>query len=638
MKFQNITLQRKINLLLGTLVVVMLGLSGARLYYIVTSRENFDHVAQTSRSAATSAKALYVASNQLEALIPELNNATNSDDISHLRRRLNRIIDNATLAANTGTSTDSIGAALRTQLGILSRQKQSALAARRELLRAEVNLADAQAKILDAAAQVQLSSRQLHTEWLAKTLDTIPTESQRNYDRVLRETELILRLNLQLTNLLTLSKTIATSADPTASLAGMSQSAATFSASVRDLAKLPDSPARSSLVSGLHTLHSAIGGAHGFQDTALAFERVNAGYHAALNELMNSLGATTAAIGDAVATLERETSKQSELFSHTATLAIQGETFLNLAFGGAIVLAVWWVFHHQVIRRMEALCKDVVKLAAGDLDSVPQITGSDEIGRVGEALKVFRQNARELRRSNDDLANFAYVASHDLRSPLRAIRDLVTWTLEDHGATLRTEVRENLEMICGRADRLSRLLNDLLDYARVDHSHSSLALLDMQTIVRDISEIVDPDDVSAISYSGDRFFHAAETPLRTILINLVSNAIKHHDKERGLVQIKTHVQDNHVTITVQDDGPGIEQKYQDKVWELFQTLGDGAQVDASGLGLAMVRKLVDALEGTIQLQSNPDIERGTVFTLNIPIRSKLGAESVADISMETGAA
>ena len=257
---------------------------------------------------------------------------------------------------------------------------------------------------------------------------------------------------------------------------------------------------------------------------------------------------------------------------------------------------------------------------------------------MADSLATFRDNAVELNRSNEELSNFAYVASHDLRSPLRAIRNLVDWTIEDAGDEIPVDVRTNLEMIRDRADRLSRLLSDLLDYARAGRTEAQAKVLHLPGMVRDIADIVDPDHRFEIAFEGDRCLATYETPLRTMLLNLVSNAKKHHDRGSGRVTIAHETSEQRSRIIVADDGPGIPTQYQAKIFDLFQTLKSNDEIEGSGMGLALVKKLATELGGSIRLESKPEAERGCRFIIDIPIVASLTAKTEDDSSLTEGVA
>lgn len=294
--------------------------------------------------------------------------------------------------------------------------------------------------------------------------------------------------------------------------------------------------------------------------------------------------------------------------------------------GCSAIIIAWLVMDFGILRRIERLTGEMNRIAAGDLDTPVRSGGEDEVGQMARALAIFRSNASELVRSNEELGNFAYVASHDLRSPLRAIQNLVDWTIEDAEDELAPELLSNLQMIRGRAERLSALLTDLLDYARAGSEATTAEVLHLPGLVRDIAEIADPDRRFEIAFEGDRCLTAPGTPVRTILRNLISNAIKHHDAQSGRIVVTHRRCEGMSTLCVADDGPGIAAQYQAKVFDIFQTLAasDASGSAGSGMGLALVRKLVTVLGGNIRLTSAPQDRRGATFIIELPNEASLG--------------
>ena len=268
---------------------------------------------------------------------------------------------------------------------------------------------------------------------------------------------------------------------------------------------------------------------------------------------------------------------------------------------------------------MARLTASVRQIARGKTDHKVSVSGPDELGEMAKALEIFKANARELQRSNDELQKFAYVASHDLRSPLQAIKNLAEWTLEDAGDTLSAEGRSNLTMMSRRVDRLSTLLSDLLEYAQAGHADSNVAVIDVQKTVKDIAELVDPSGRFELKITVNvRTVETHTTPLRQILLNLINNATKHHDRDHGEIAVDVQKVGSRLRFTVSDDGPGIDPDYHDRVFGLFETLKSRDEIEGSGLGLAIIRKLVEHHGGTITIASDPQVTRGTTFTFDFP--------------------
>lgn len=280
------------------------------------------------------------------------------------------------------------------------------------------------------------------------------------------------------------------------------------------------------------------------------------------------------------------------------------------------------IVERQINQRMSRLTKAVAAIAANKIDHHVDIEGNDELAEMALALETFKATAEELRRSNTELEKFAYVAAHDLRSPLRAIQDITEWMIDDEENILSEESSENMILLQSRVDRLNLLLTDLLTYSRVGKESEDLTQLSLSALVHGTSEMLDTTDHFKISYSGtseDIVTYA--TPLRQILLNLISNSIKHHDKESGEIRISGLVSDDRLFVTVEDDGPGIEPQYHDRIFGLFQTLRPRDEVEGSGLGLAIIWKLVEHYGGRISVVSNPETERGTRIEFDMPVKS-----------------
>ncbi|QGX98502.1 HAMP domain-containing protein [Roseovarius faecimaris] len=307
-----------------------------------------------------------------------------------------------------------------------------------------------------------------------------------------------------------------------------------------------------------------------------------------------------------------------------------------VVFSGAVALlvilgALIFIVEHQINRRMAKLTRSVLAIAEGQNDTDVDVRGPDELGKIARALEVFKLNAHELQRSNTELEKFAYVAAHDLRSPLRAIQDLTDWTLEDPDTILSEDSQQNMRMLQQRTIRLNQLLSDLLEYSRVGKEASDITPVSLSSVVKDTAGLLDPEDHFKIRYKGVMTPVCTYViPLRHILLNLVSNAIKHHDKAEGRITIRADVHAGRLTCRVCDDGPGIEPQYHDRIFNLFQTLRPRDEVEGSGLGLAIIRKLLEQHGGSIRVLSDPALGRGSEFVFTIPGQNQ--AETTLNIA------
>ena len=242
-----------------------------------------------------------------------------------------------------------------------------------------------------------------------------------------------------------------------------------------------------------------------------------------------------------------------------------------------------------------------------------------DISERKQAEEERGRQADELRRSNADLAQFAHIASHDLKAPLRAIQNLATWIAEDLDAGASTETRENLALLHRRAERLEKLLSGLMEYALVSRSENSPEQIDTAALVSDIVEYLAPPTGFAVACSGAMpVLRTNKVALEHVLQNLIGNALTHHDRTSGgAVFISARVLGDKIEFTVQDDGPGIDPASHERIFEVFQTLKPRDEVEGSGVGLAIVKKTVEAHGGRIRVKSEPP-RRGAAFIFTWP--------------------
>ncbi|MBB97556.1 MAG: hypothetical protein CML68_23525 [Rhodobacteraceae bacterium] len=222
-----------------------------------------------------------------------------------------------------------------------------------------------------------------------------------------------------------------------------------------------------------------------------------------------------------------------------------------------------------------------------------------------------------LKRSNDELDQFAYVASHDLKAPLRVIDNASRWLEEDLEEHLNDDTRESLGLLRNRVQRMERLLDDLLEHSRIGRVSESADLIKGEDLIDELKGLLDiPNGFELQTTDALATVTVPQFPLQTVLLNLISNAFRHHDRPSGHVRVDVNVTDDCYRFIITDDGPGIAPEFHKKIFELFQTLKPRDQLDGSGMGLAMVRKHVDIVGGSIEV--NSDGVRGTEFRLTWP--------------------
>jgi signal transduction histidine kinase len=218
---------------------------------------------------------------------------------------------------------------------------------------------------------------------------------------------------------------------------------------------------------------------------------------------------------------------------------------------------------------------------------------------------------------NQELNDFAYVVSHDLKAPLRAIKTLADWLSSDCQDQLDPAGRENLQLLGGRVDRMQDLIDGVLQYSRIGHTEQGTVPVDLRQIVPDIIDNLGvPEHIVIRIEPGLPTVEADVTRITQVFQNLLSNAVKYMDKPQGHITIACVKEDSFWKFSVSDDGPGIEQKHFDKIFKLFQTLAARDQQESTGVGLTITRKIVEMYGGKIWVES--EVGKGSTFYFTLP--------------------
>jgi PAS domain S-box-containing protein len=223
-----------------------------------------------------------------------------------------------------------------------------------------------------------------------------------------------------------------------------------------------------------------------------------------------------------------------------------------------------------------------------------------------------------LEQRNAELDQFAYVASHDLKAPLRAISNLAEWLGEDLSGRIPDENQHQLNLLRGRVQRMESLINGLLEYSRVGRRQRTRQAVDLNHLLNNIVDSLAPSPGFTVALMPHLpSLYTSESALSRVLTNLIDNALKHHHRETGTIQVScTARNDGMLEFAITDDGPGIDPQYHDRIFTIFQTLKARDDFESTGIGLAVVRKIIEGENGQIWLKSTPG--EGTTFYFTWP--------------------
>ncbi|WP_437647589.1 GAF domain-containing protein [Sorangium sp. So ce362] len=228
---------------------------------------------------------------------------------------------------------------------------------------------------------------------------------------------------------------------------------------------------------------------------------------------------------------------------------------------------------------------------------------------------------RALERTNAELDQFAYVTSHDLKAPLRGIASLAQWIEEDLSDRLTAETRHQMEMLRGRVRRMEALIEGILAYSRATRFREKPESVDLEKLAREVVELIAPRPPARVTLDvPPAILKTYRVPLQQVLMNLITNGLKHAGRDDATVFISAREQGDRYEIAVSDNGTGIAPAFQEKVWGMFQTLQARDKVESTGIGLAIVRKIVESRGGRAWVES--DGKNGATFRFTWPKREE----------------
>jgi PAS domain S-box-containing protein len=222
-----------------------------------------------------------------------------------------------------------------------------------------------------------------------------------------------------------------------------------------------------------------------------------------------------------------------------------------------------------------------------------------------------------LHERNRELDQFAYVASHDLKAPLRAIANLSEWIEEDLNTQLPPENQMQMQLLRARVQRMDALIDGLLEYSRAGRVKIPTETVDLKALIVEVVDLLSPPPSFQVEIASEiPTLMARRILLKQVLSNLIDNAIKHHPRSDGQIKITVEEQEDEYQFSISDDGEGIDPLYHEKIFVIFQTLQARDDYESTGVGLSIVRKIVEAEGGSVRVESQ--LGQGTIFSFTWP--------------------
>ncbi|PSB09691.1 histidine kinase [Pleurocapsa sp. CCALA 161] len=217
-----------------------------------------------------------------------------------------------------------------------------------------------------------------------------------------------------------------------------------------------------------------------------------------------------------------------------------------------------------------------------------------------------------LKTRNQELDRFAYVTSHDLKAPLRAIANLAAWLSEDLEGQIPEENQQQLQLMQSRVKRMDGLIQGLLEYSRVGRKDTPTETVEVKDLINEAIDSLSPPPGFEIVIPPNLPSLTTEALLlQQVFLNLISNAIKYHPQQQGKITILVEEQAEFYQFAVQDDGLGIDPQYHERIFTIFQTLQARDSIESTGIGLSIVKKIVEAQGGNIWVKSQ--LGQGATF-------------------------
>ncbi len=218
---------------------------------------------------------------------------------------------------------------------------------------------------------------------------------------------------------------------------------------------------------------------------------------------------------------------------------------------------------------------------------------------------------------NKELKDFISIVSHDLKAPLRGIKTLANWILSDCSDKLGSQANEQMNLLLERVERMYILIEGALQYSRAGRTEEKQVQVDLKNFVPEIiNMVVPPENITVTIENELPVIECEETHIMQLFQNLLSNAIKYMDKPQGWIKVGCVEKDGFWKFSIADNGPGIDEKYFERIFKIFQALPTSPDFEGTGVGLTVAKKIVELYEGSIWVESK--VGEGSTFFFTLP--------------------
>lgn len=265
----------------------------------------------------------------------------------------------------------------------------------------------------------------------------------------------------------------------------------------------------------------------------------------------------------------------------------------------------------QELRKYKDGLEKLVQQRTAELATINEQLQQEIIQRQ-QSQERMAELLKEVNSANKELNDFAYVVSHDLKAPLRGISSLSDWLLTDYGDKFDDEGKELVNMLINRVRKMYSLIDGILQYSRVGSIKEEQQQINLNDVVTDVVDMLAPPENVQIEIKNILpTVYCETTRIKQIFQNLLSNSIKFMDKPQGQIIIDCTEDNSYWQLSIADNGPGIEEKYFHRIFQIFQKLSNDEGSDSTGIGLSLVKKIVEIYGGKVWVESK--VGEGSTF-------------------------